>query len=100
MKNGAKSISNLDKTLQTLNINKLQRHIEEAISFVSKAIAVVGSFKGNKRKSTVLHSKYQIISLVSFTFREMYDITTLEKKVDWNQKQHDFEKMLLAHLLR
>ena len=95
--NSTKSISNLDKALQTLNINKLQRHIEEAILFVSNAIAVVGSFKGNKRKSTVLHSKYQIISLVSFTFREMYDIAALEKKSDWSQKQQNFAKTLLAH---
>lgn len=94
----SKSISKLDKTLKSININKLQRRIEEAISFVSDAIAVVGTFKGNKRKFYVLHSKYQIISMVAFVFREMYDINNLdEKKPEWNQKAKWLPKNLLAH---
>ncbi len=56
--NNNKSIATLDKKLQTININLLQRRIEEAISFVEKSIAVIGSFKGNKRKYNVLHSNY------------------------------------------
>ncbi|MBE6702857.1 MAG: DUF262 domain-containing protein [Ruminococcaceae bacterium] len=96
--NQTKSISNLDKVLQRLNINKLQRRIEESITYVSNAIAVVSSFKGNKRKFNVLHSKYQIISLISFTFREMYDINNLEtKKDDWNRKSQIIAKKLLSH---
>ena len=95
--NDTKSISNLDKSLRTLNINKLQRRIEEAITFVSNAIAVVSNFKGNKRKTTVLHSKHQIISLISFVFREMYELSTLDKKASWNQRQNDIEKLLLMH---
>jgi len=63
-----KNISNLDKTLYQFNVNKLQRRIEEAIRFVSEAIATIGSFKGNRRTLTVLHSKYQIVSLISYTF--------------------------------
>ena len=95
--NSSKSISTLDKALKSININKLQKRIEEAIDFVSKAIAIVGSFKGNKRKSTVLHTKFQIISLVSFVFREMYDIVTLEKKSTWNQMQNHLTKGILSH---
>ena len=95
--NTSKSISKLDKILKNFNINKLQRRIEEAIDFVSKAIAIVGSFKGNKRKSTVLHSKYQIISLIAFIFREMCDIQTLEKKPNWNQNQNRLSKCVLSH---
>ena len=95
--NSNKSISTLDKALQKINVNKLQRRIEEAINFVTNAIAIVGSFKGNKRKTTVLHSKYQIISLISFTFREMFDTTTLEKNSDWNQNQNHLTKCILSH---
>ena len=94
----SKSIAKLDKTLQTINLNKLQRRIEEAITFVSNSIAIVGSFKGNKRKYKVLHSKYQIVSLISFTFREMYDINDLDhKKANWNDIQTELSKRLLRH---
>ena len=97
--NPSKSIANLDKSLQSININKLKRRIEEAIVFVSKAIAVVGSFKGNKRKYTVLHSKYQIVSLISYTFRAMYDIKDLEsKRIDWNNtREKEFSELILSH---
>ncbi len=96
--NQSKAISNLDKTLKSLNINKLQRRIEEAINYVSEAIAVVGSFKGNKRKFNVLHSKYQIISLIAFVFKEMYDIKNLEsKKEQWNNIASSLSKRLLSH---
>ena len=96
--NDVKSISKLDKRLKEININKLKRRIEEAIVFVSNSINVIGSFKGNKRKFTVLHSKYQIISMISYTFRSMYDTYNLDRKKDsWNTYQDSFEKSLLEH---
>lgn len=97
--NNSKSIATLDKRLQSINVNKLQRRIEEAIVFVGNAIAVVGSFKGNKRKFNVLHSKYQIISLISYTFREMYSDSNLDaKRSEWTPaRQEEFEKLLLSH---
>ena len=96
--NNTKSIATLDKALQSININKLQRRIEEAIKYVSDSIAIISSFKGNKRKYNALHSKYQIISLISYTFREMYEIPDLEsKRPKWNAEASTFGKKLLAH---
>lgn len=96
--NDTKDIQDLDKTIFKYNVNKLQKRIEEAIDFVSEAIAIVSQFKGNKRKSTVLHSKYQIISLISSTFRQMYNINDLTtKKSDWETKKNSFRKNLIAH---
>lgn len=97
--NTSKSIATLDKRLQKVNINKLKRRVEEAIEYVEKAIAVVGSFKGNKRKFNVLHSKYQIVSLISYTFRSMYTEDNLDsKRPEWtSSKQKEFLYMLLSH---
>ena len=96
--NNTKSIATLDRRLQSLNVNLLKKRIEEAIDFVEKSIAVIGSFKGNKRKYNALHSKYQIVSLVSYTFRKMYDPDKLEnKKAKWEIEEKDFEKKLLEH---
>lgn len=96
--NDTKNIANLDKIIFTYNVNKLQRRIEEAISFVSDAISVVCEFKGNKRKFNVLHSKYQIVSLIAYTFRQMYDINNLDIKKDtWQNISNKYEKLLLSH---
>ena len=96
----SKNISNLDKTLYQINVNKLQRRIEEAISFVSDAIAIIGNFKGNKRALTVLHSKYQIVSLVSYVFRAMYDISDLDhKRSTWAGKAEQYKHQLLNHYI-
>lgn len=93
-----KDISNLDKNVFKFNINKLQRRIEEAIVFVSDSIATIGSFKGNQRKMKNLHSKYQIISLISYTFRAMYDSNNLdEKRKEWDSKCDMYKKNLLMH---
>lgn len=94
----SKSIAKLDKSLMTININKLQRRIEEAIKFVSASLASIATFKGNKRKFNVLHSKYQIVSMIAFVFREMYDINNLDtKRPDWNNKSRLLTKYLPAH---
>lgn len=96
--NNSKSIASLDKLLQAFNLNKLQRRVEEAIRYVSDSIAIISSFKGNKRKYNVLHSKYQIISLISYTFREMYNINDLDsKKPEWGAESSSFHKKLLSH---
>lgn len=96
--NDSKKISDLDKSLYSLNINKLQKKIEEAILFVQNAIATVSSFKGNKRKFNILHSKYQIVSLVSYIFRQMYNLEDLNKyKISWAQKKETFQKNILSH---
>lgn len=93
-----KNISNLDKTLFKYNVNKLQRRIEEAIGFVANSIAVIGSFKGNQRKLKNLHSKYQIISLISYTFRMMYDLNDLDNKnSNWSSSEASFKSILLQH---
>ena len=96
--NKTNKISNLDTMLFKLNINKLQNKIEDAINYVSDAISVISEFKGNKRGDKVLHSKYQIISLISYTFREMYDINDLsQKRSSWNNISKDFSKRLREH---
>lgn len=96
--NNTNSLPNLDKILFEYNVNKLQRRIEEAIEFVAKSIAVVSNFKGNNRKFKVLHSKYQIVSLISYTFREMYNIENLDsKKSTWDTNSSRLASIILQY---
>lgn len=92
------NIANLDKNLYKYNINKLERRIEEAIKYVSDSISVVSNFKGNNRKFKVLHSKYQIVSLIVYTFRLMYDPENLDrKKSSWDNICGSFSKNILQY---
>ena len=96
--NDSKNLPNLDKALFKYNINKLQKRIEEAIFYVQESIATISEFKGNKRAYKALHSKYQIISLISFTFKQMYDLGNLDtKKASWKLLENTLRAKLRAH---
>lgn len=98
--NDTKKLPNLDSELFKYNINKLQKRIEEAIEYVQQSIATISAFKGNNRTFKALHSKYQIISLISFTFKQMYDICNLDcKKNSWNSLSVNLRKKLLCHYI-
>lgn len=71
--NDSDKIRVLYKNLQTTNLNMLEQAIYNAIDFVNESISVVTKFKGNSRNSNkIFHSKYQILSMISTTFKEMY----------------------------
>ena len=93
-----RNIADLDKSIKNLNVNLLQRRIEESIEYVDQELAIVGKFKGNQRTLTALHSKYQIVSLVSYTFRKMYDVKNLgRKRSEWDSTKKKYGEHLLAH---
>lgn len=55
------------------NIDMFERALYTAIEFVASAISTITRFKGNSRSGAKLfHSKYQILSMISTTFKEMY----------------------------
>ena len=84
-----------------LDINLFESRLIEAIEFVGKAISKVTSFKGNSRsKKIILHSKYQIMSMISTTFKEKYDISDLSKsKPTWKINRDYLEKNMIQHYI-
>lgn len=71
--NDADRIRVLYKNLQTIDLNELETAVYKAIDFVNDAISVVTKFKGNSRSTNkIFHSKYQILSMISTTFKEMF----------------------------
>ena len=71
--NDADKIRILYKNLQTIDFNVLEQAIYKAIDFVNDSISVVTKFKGNSRNANkIFHSKYQILSMISTTFKEMF----------------------------
>ncbi|MBF1153224.1 MAG: DUF262 domain-containing protein [[Eubacterium] sulci] len=71
--NDSDKIRILYKNLQEVNLNELEQAICKSIDFVDNAISVITKFKGNSRnKNKIFHSKYQILSMISTTFKEMF----------------------------
>ena len=63
--------------------------LNNAIKFVVDSVSAIIRFKGNSRSGTKLfHSKYQILSMISTTFKEMYGSGDYSKVDDaWDSKK-------------
>lgn len=97
--NDADKIRILYKNLQTIDLNVLEQAIYKAIDFVNDSISVVTKFKGNSRNANkIFHSKYQILSMISTTFKEMYadgDYTHFADR--WNDRKSVIAKNLVHY---
>lgn len=79
------------------DINIFENALYKAIDFVCNSISSVVYFKGNNHsaKTRILHSKYQILSMISATFREMFkngDYSNFDP--EWEHKQKQLKKNL------
>lgn len=94
-------IKSLYLELEDIDMNLFQKRLIECIEFVGNIISNVTMFKGNRRnKNSILHSKYQIMSMISTTFREKYDISNLNKeKNTWMVNGELLEKNMLHHYI-
>ncbi len=97
--NDADKIRILYKNLQTIDLNVLKKAICKAIDFVNESISVVTKFKGNSRNANkIFHSKYQILSMISTTFKEMYVDGDYTHFADgWQDKRSAIAKNLVQY---
>ena len=97
--NDSDKIKNLYINLRSINLEELEKSLYEVIEFVNQAILAVTKFKGNSRNSNkIFHSKYQIMSMISTTFKEMYDIgESITISSTWNDKKNILSKNLLQY---
>ena len=71
--NDTDRIKTLYQNLYNLDVNAFEAALCKAIEFVRDSILVITKFKGNSRNANkIFHSKYQILSMISTTFKEMY----------------------------
>ncbi len=97
--NDADKIRILYKNLQTIDLNVLEKAIYKAIDFVNDSISVVTKFKGNSRNANkIFHSKYQILSMISTTFKEMYANGDFTHFADgWQERKSTIAKNLVHY---
>lgn len=82
------------------DVDKFEEALYEAIKFVINSVSAIAYFKGNTHsdKIKIFHSKYQILSMISTTFKEMYGSGDYTKKVDgWDDKKSLLRKNLRAY---
>ncbi len=73
--NDTDKIRVLYQSLECIDINSFEAALISAIEFVAESVSTVTRFKGNARNANkIFHSKYQIMSMISTSFKEMYPI--------------------------
>lgn len=99
--NDTDRIKTLYKNIYEISdVDKFEEALYEAIKFVINSISAIAYFKGNTHsdKIKIFHSKYQILSMISTTFKEMYGSGDYTKKVDgWDDKKSLLRKNLRAY---
>ncbi len=95
--NDTDRIKTLYKNIYDIHdINAFEEALYKAISFVADSVSPIMRFKGNSRSgSKLFHSKYQILSMISTTFKEMFGSGNYPNIDDnWNQKRDKIAKNL------
>jgi hypothetical protein len=97
--NDSDKIKTLYKNLEGLNLKVFEKALCNVIDFVNDSIAIIIKFKGNTRTSNkVFHSKYQVLSMISTTFKEMYISGNYSGVADnWAEKKHKVAKNLVQY---
>ncbi len=89
----------LYKNLEGIDINAFEAALLKAIKFVMESVSVVTRFKGNARNANkTFHSKYQIMSMISTSFKEMYP-GGIYDKIDesWADKKNAIARNLVQY---
>lgn len=91
----------LYKSLENIDINAFEKALTTAIDFVADSISVITNFKGNSRNThKIFHSKYQIISMISTIFKEMYHNGDYTRFTDtWTNKKDTLSKSLIQYYI-
>lgn len=97
--NDTDRIRTLYKNLREIDLDTLEKEVCNAIEYVNDAISVVTKFKGNSRNANkIFHSKYQVLSMISTTFKEMYaDGQYSEMAATWNERKSVIAKNLVQY---
>lgn len=97
--NDTDRIRTLYKNLAGINVNALEQALINAIKFVADSVSIVTRFKGNAHNANkIFHSKYQIMSMISTSFKEMYqdgDFTKVDSS--WADKKQIIAKNLVQY---
>lgn len=80
-------------------MNAFETALYKSIEFVRDSILVITKFKGNSRNANkIFHSKYQILSMISTTFKEMYAGVDFTQFSDtWQERRQKIARNLVQY---
>ena len=89
----------LYRNLEGMDVNALESALLNTIKFVVDSVSIVTRFKGNVRnENKTFHSKYQIMSMISTSFKEMYpDRDYSHVSPSWAAKKNLIAKNLVQY---
>lgn len=89
------------KFTASTDVNLFEKALLNAVEFVEKAVSPITRFKGNKRNAhRIFHAKYQILSMISTTFKEMYRIGDYSRTAsDWEEKKDTLTRNLFHYYI-
>jgi hypothetical protein len=98
---GREGIKTLYNEILSIDVKLFEERLIESVNFVDKIIAPITKFKGNTRDNTsLLYSKFQILSMVACTFREKYDLSNMVvARKTWNTNRQILKKNMVQHFV-
>lgn len=98
---GREGIKTLYNEILSIDVRMFEKRLIESVEFVEKIIKPVTRFKGNKRTNTsLLYSKFQILSMIACTFREKYELSSMENsRKTWSTNELILKKNMLHHFV-
>lgn len=98
---GREGIKTLYNEILSIDAKLFEERLIEVIEFVEKIIKPITKFKRNTRENTsLLYSKFQILSMIACTFREKYELSNMEvSRKTWNNNRQVLKKNMLQHFV-
>ena len=83
------------------DVKSFEKALIKAVEFVEMSITPITRFKGNKRNANrKFHAKYQILSMIAATFKEMYDTDDYRSIAnDWESKKDTLSRNLFHYYI-
>lgn len=96
--NDTDRIKTLYNNLHNIDKNLFEQALYKTIDFVVGSISAVTKFKGNSRyEGKLFHSKYQILSMISTTYKEMYNPGEYTLSPEWSSKKQSLSRNLMMY---
>lgn len=97
--NDSDRIKSLYQNLYDIDVNSFETALYKVIEYVRDSILVITKFKGNTRNANkIFHSKYQILSMISTTFKEMYTGTDYTQfSGTWSERKNKIARNLVQY---
>lgn len=97
--NDSDKIRLLYHRIYDMDVDSFEAALKNAVKFVTDSISVITKFKGNSRNNNkIFHSKYQMLSMISTTFKEMYSDNDYSKiSENWNARKNSIARNLVQY---